>query len=66
MTAEPLQVRTRIGMEYDVPERYADFLACTGLPASPGTFCMRLGLDAAPAFTVLRRWKGVELGQLQS
>jgi hypothetical protein len=38
-------------------------LAC---PAEACTFCKRLGLDTPSAYTVLRRWKGVELGQLQS
>lgn len=60
------RVDERIGMEYDVPERYEDFLARTGLRASPCTFCKRRGLATASAYIVLRRWKGVELGQLQT
>lgn len=60
------RVDERIGMEYDVPERYGDFLARTGLSPSPCTFCKRMGLDTEPTFIVLRRWKGVSLGQLQT
>lgn len=56
----------RIGMEYDVPERYKDFLARTGLPADVCTFCKRIGRDTRPAHIVRRRWRQRELGQLQT
>lgn len=56
----------RVDMAYDVPEPYEDFLARTGLPASACTFCMRVGRDTRPAYTVKRRRAGLELGMLQS
>lgn len=54
----------RIGMDYDVPETYDEFLARTGLPADSCTFCKRRGQHTAPALVVRRRWSGLELGQL--
>lgn len=60
------RIDERIGMEYDVPERYEDFVARTGLPAEACTFCKRRGLDTETAYIVLRRRKGAELGQLQA
>ena len=47
-----------------MPEPYEDYLRRTGVPPSSCTFCKGQGLNAVPAYVVLRRWNGRELGQL--